>query len=116
MEYKWPGNIRELKNVLERIVLLEDSEVLGIEHLPENISMKTDDHGRLSALKSIELALNRPYPEKGIPFEEILRSVEMKLISKAMEESKDNQSKAARLLRLNRDKLRYRLKNTGQDK
>lgn len=111
MEYKWPGNIRELKNVLERIVLLENDEVLKVQHLPENITRQTEERGKQSTIRDVELALSRPFPEDGVPFEDLLRSLENQIISKAMEEAGENQSKAARLLQLNRDKLRYRLKN-----
>ena len=57
------------------------------------------------------MALGRPYPEDGIPFEDLMRNMEKELIRKAMREAGNNQSKASRLLKLNRDKLRYRLKN-----
>ena len=62
-------------------------------------------------MQHLEVALGRPYPDEGIEFEDMVRDTEMELISKAMKESEGNQSRAARLLRLNRDKLRYRLKN-----
>jgi len=63
------------------------------------------------------LALSRPFPEDGIDFEDLLGSVESEIIEKAMREADGNQSAAARLLRLNRDKIRYRLKNpeTGKE-
>ncbi len=111
MSYQWPGNIRELKNVIERIVLLEDDEIFKLEHLPSNIRKKAEGIHKPSAIKMAEVALHRPLPREGIPFEDIVQSLENELISKAMAESGNNQSKAARLLRLNRDKLRYRLKN-----
>ncbi|HMA77103.1 MAG TPA: sigma-54 dependent transcriptional regulator [Candidatus Krumholzibacteriaceae bacterium] len=112
IQYKWPGNIRELKNAVERIVLLEDDEVLKIEHLPSNI---TDNIARIDGknkiLHKIETALSKPFTEEGVPFEDLIKSLERDLIRKAMEESDNNQSRASKLLRLNRDKLRYRLKN-----
>ena len=111
LAYPWPGNIRELKNIVERIVLLEDDSVLRPVHLPESIRSGGTDAPRKSVVQHIEVALGRPFPEDGIEFEEMVRDTEMELISKAMKESDGNQSRAARLLRLNRDKLRYRLKN-----
>ncbi|MBU8922890.1 MAG: sigma-54 dependent transcriptional regulator [Bacteroidales bacterium] len=115
MAYPWPGNIRELKNVIERIVLLEEDNILKLEHLPESIKIDGSEGTRRSIADKIELLLSRPFGEEGIPFEEIIRSVEKKLIDKAMHESNNNQSKASRILRLNRDKLRYRLKNFEQN-
>ncbi len=111
LAYPWPGNIRELKNIVERIVLLEDDSILMPQHLPESIrSGGTDSPGK-SVVQHIEVALGRPYPEDGIEFEDMVKDTEIELIAKAMKESDGNQSRAARLLRLNRDKLRYRLKN-----
>lgn len=115
LDYPWPGNIRELKNMVERIVLLEDDETLRPEHIPD--SMKEGVHTKIrhSAIKGLEKALSRPYPDDGIDFEKIIKQTEMDLISKALKESGYNQSRAARLLNLNRDKLRYRLKNYDLD-
>ncbi|MBN2071237.1 MAG: sigma-54-dependent Fis family transcriptional regulator [Candidatus Krumholzibacteriota bacterium] len=111
MSYKWPGNIRELKNVIERIVLLEDDIVLKREHLPGSMITESLSDREFTIANNIGIALGRPYPENGIPFEELMKNIEKELISKAMNESDNNQSKASRLLQLNRDKLRYRLKN-----
>ena len=111
LTYPWPGNIRELKNVLERIVLLEDDEILRMEHLPSSIQDESMASGEYSISKSLEMSLGRPFPGEGIEFEDLLQNIEKELISKAMREAGENQSKAARLLRLNRDKIRYRLKN-----
>ncbi|TFG88687.1 MAG: sigma-54-dependent Fis family transcriptional regulator [Candidatus Atribacteria bacterium] len=109
--YKWPGNIRELKNAVERIVLLEDDIILRKEHLPESIISESDTDIEFPVASSIGMALGRPYPDDGIPFEDLMRNMERELIKKAMKEADNNQSKASRLLKLNRDKLRYRLKN-----
>ncbi len=64
-------------------------------------------------MRRLELSLSRPFPEDGTDFEELVGSIESELIDKAMREAGGNQSKAARLLRLNRDKIRYRLR--GED-
>ena len=111
LSYPWPGNIRELKNIVERIVLLEDDSVLRPAHLPDSIRTGGLDTSRKSVVQQLEVAIGRPYPGDGIEFEELVRDTEMELISKAMKEAGGNQSMAARLLRLKRDKLRYRLKN-----
>jgi DNA-binding NtrC family response regulator len=111
LSYPWPGNIRELKNIVERIVLLEDDSVLRPAHLPDSIRSGGSDTSRKSVVQQLEVAIGRPYPGDGIEFEELVRDTEMELISKAMKEAGGNQSMAARLLRLKRDKLRYRLKN-----
>jgi len=115
LEYPWPGNIRELKNMIERIVLLEDDTVLRPKHLPPSIKGGAAPIGEATTLRMFEMTLSRPLPSDGIPFEEMLRNAEKEFIVKAMREAGGNQSKASRLLRLNRDKLRYRLKNFDMD-
>jgi len=115
LAYPWPGNIRELKNMIERIVLLEDDTVLRAKHLPAGIRGGASPLAETTALRVFEMTLSRPLPSDGIPFEDILRAAEKEFIVKAMREAGGNQSKASRLLRLNRDKLRYRLKNFDMD-
>ena len=86
--------------------------ILKIEHLPNSILKNTiKENDQFTILHKIEIALSKPYAEEGVPFEELIMSLEKDLINKAMKEVNENQSKAARLLRLKRDKLRYRLKN-----
>jgi len=107
LNYEWPGNIRELKNMLERVVLLEDDEILRSEHLP--ISGRAADTS-LSAVRRLENALLRPIPEPGIDFDRLVSDVEIDLIVKASRQCTWNQSRTAELLRMKRDKLRYRMK------
>ncbi len=111
LNYPWPGNIRELKNMVERIVLLEDDTKLRADHVPLSIRQGTSPVKELSVVRKVEMALSRPFPDDGTAFEELMDCVERELIEKAMREAGGNQSKAARLLQLNRDKIRYRLRN-----
>jgi transcriptional regulator with PAS, ATPase and Fis domain len=111
LNHPWPGNIRELKNMVERIVLLENDTKLRVDHIPSSIRQGTNPSKELSVVRKLELALSRPFADDGMAFEELLGSVEHELIDKAVREAGGNQSKAARLLQLNRDKIRYRLKN-----
>jgi len=117
LNYPWPGNIRELKNMVERVVLLEDDTVLRAEHIPASIRQGLPSEKELSGVRRLEMALSRPFPEDGMDFEDLLSGVEREIIEKAMREADGNQSAAARLLRLNRDKIRYRLKTpeTGKE-
>ncbi|OQX83038.1 MAG: hypothetical protein B6D63_06845 [Candidatus Latescibacteria bacterium 4484_7] len=113
LNYPWPGNIRELKNMVERIVLLEDDTVLRAKYLPMSIKGQGSVSEEHTAVRKLESALTRPFSENGVEFEEMMEEIEKKLILKALKEANNNQSKAARLLNLHRDKLRYRLKNYG---
>lgn len=98
LEYPWPGNIRELKNVIERAMILENHEYILPEHLPlELISFDKKALNLTGALISI--------PPGGIDIEQ----VEKELIRQALELTKWNQTKAAKLLTLTRDALRYRM-------
>ena len=109
--YSWPGNIRELRNCMERAVLLHDGEVLTADMLQipgTGNGIPADVASLLSEVRRIE---ERGIPEDGVSFEELVGSLEQYLIRKASEKAGWNQSQAARYLQLNRDKLRTRMKN-----
>ena len=100
--YHWPGNVRELRNVIERAFILHaGSEEIRPEHL-------TPELRRAAPAKRPEKIVPN-ITEEGL----VLDDVEKKLIAEAMERASGNQSKAARLLGVSRDTLRYRLKKHG---
>ncbi len=107
LAYPWPGNIRELKNVIERLVLLESGTVILPEHLP----FSTDRMEESSIGRKIDSVLSQKLPEDGIDFDTVISELEKELIIKASNQTSWNQSKTARLLNMKRDKLRYRMKN-----
>ncbi len=113
VSYPWPGNIRELKNVFERTVLLEEGPVVLPAHLERAFSPTRHDetgHGD-QVIDHLEQALSTPdIPDGGINFEDIVEGVERALIMKASEATGWNQSRTAQVLNLKRDKLRYRMK------
>ena len=102
IEYSWPGNTRELKNVIERAIILESDETLLLEHLPQEIVSKT---GAAASAGPVGFRL----PPEGIDIED----VERELIRQALEISEGNQSKAAKKLSLGIDAFRYRMKKFG---
>ncbi|MBI1825795.1 MAG: sigma 54-interacting transcriptional regulator [Planctomycetes bacterium] len=88
--YDWPGNIRELSNVIERAVLLCDGPEILPSHLPQELKQRAD--------------FSNPDVEKS------LWDHERGMVVKALSENHWNQSKAARALGISRDNLRYRVK------
>jgi two-component system response regulator AtoC len=103
--YAWPGNVRELRNVIERTLILEDSDVITMEYLP----------GALTGQSEASVGVSRSAPVQGsvfvLPREGLsLDDVEMAFVRQAIERSDGNQTRAAELLGISRDQLRYRLK------
>jgi DNA-binding NtrC family response regulator len=107
-DYPWPGNIRELKNLMERTVLLEQGEVLEAHHLKLAPRPRTPDEASLG--QRVDDALTGIIPSTGIPFEALVEELERALIVRASYATKWNQSRTAEMLNLKRDKLRYRMK------
>ncbi len=105
--YNWPGNVRELRNVIERTLILEDEEKITTKYLPPDITARTekrppDNRGTTIESQGWEFTL----PNGGL----LLSEVELSLVRQAMEMSGGNQTRAAELLGISRDQLRYRLK------
>jgi DNA-binding NtrC family response regulator len=98
MNYSWPGNVRELKNVIERVFILEEGDGILPEHLPKEITVtdvRSDEGGKS--------AFTLPY--EGVSLE----NIEKDFIRQALQIADGNQTKAAKLLRLSRYALRYRM-------
>jgi two-component system response regulator AtoC len=94
-QYRWPGNIRELRNAIERAMLLMDRDWL-----------EPDDFTTLT--RSVT-ATQFKLPPEGLNLEE----VERQLLVQALERAGGNQTQAAQLLGINRDQVRYRIEKFG---
>ena len=109
LNYSWPGNIRELKNVIERAMILNRESSLLPEQLPSEIDCTC-------ALKDARL-----HPEKNEPSNKItscivglpLEGVEKQAIIQTLQSTGGNQSQAARMLGIGRDALRYKMIKFG---
>ncbi|KAF0247086.1 MAG: sigma-54 dependent DNA-binding response [Planctomycetota bacterium] len=101
MSYDWPGNVRELKNAIERAVLLGQGATIGADDLVlgrPGPATTGEEGARLLKL-----------PSKGIVLEEL----EKDLVMQALERTAGNQTRAADLLGITRDQIRYRMEKFG---
>ena len=96
-QYGWPGNVRELRNVIERAMLLSDAERL------EAKDFAAVNNGTSGSRDGFEL------PAAGVDLEQLERN----LVAQALRRSGGNQTRAAALLGLNRDQIRYRIEKFG---
>ncbi|HXV74977.1 MAG TPA: sigma-54 dependent transcriptional regulator [Candidatus Polarisedimenticolaceae bacterium] len=103
--YDWPGNIRELRNFIERVMILESKECIELADLPRAM------RDGLSAVEPTPAADSDPSPISlgAMTLEEMERAA----IVQALEQVSQNQVRAAKLLGITRDTLRYRMKKFG---
>lgn len=99
VQYSWPGNIRELENLIERFSILRGGQEITAAEIPGGV-----DSGTL-----VENVLSIPFPEKGVSLEEIEKTV----IAEALKRNGYNQTKTAEFLRMPRHVLLYRMKKFG---
>ena len=97
LSYPWPGNARELRNALERATILCDGGLITVEHLPIGLGQPGPARAHDGAPED--------FPSGGGS----LQVVERDLITKALQESKNNRSRAARLLGITRSQLYSRM-------
>lgn len=115
-EYNWPGNVRELKNALERAMILAEGPLLEAEDLPFAVVGGSMGGG----LESAEAAAPSGWkPKRALPALSIpeggtsLEEMERAMVEMALRQSHGNQIKAAKLLDISRDALRYKMKKFG---
>jgi DNA-binding NtrC family response regulator len=103
--HPWPGTVRELRNTLERMVLLARGEVLGPDEVPGEI------RGAAPSAPAGPAGAARPFalPPAGLVMEDLERD----LVVQALTRARGNQTKAARLLGMNREQIRYRVEKFG---
>jgi two-component system NtrC family response regulator len=103
--YHWPGNIRELRNVIERGMVLCDGRQIQVAHLPGELC----DSAAVLSGPTLSTAL----PPEGVNLEDMVSQLERRLIEEALAKTGGNQSEAAEILSISRDQLRYRLEKYG---
>jgi len=104
MRYPFPGNIRELENIIERSIAMETTNII----LPENLILSRNEEGNRARI-------NTEFPEGGINLNEELTKLEKDYLEKALEKAGGSKSKAAELLRISYDSFHYRCEKLGID-
>ncbi|HWP41833.1 MAG TPA: helix-turn-helix domain-containing protein, partial [Blastocatellia bacterium] len=104
--YHWPGNVRELRNAIERAMILEEGDLITLRYLPGGIATEvTTSHTVTNPGPDNDIDSLFRLPPEGVS----LDAVETSLVRQALALSKGNQGIAANLLRISRDRLRYRM-------
>ena len=106
--FQWPGNIRELENMVERLVVLKKRGQLSVEDLPEKL------HKKPAAQPEMKEQFIR-FTEDGIHLSNEVEQYENQLIVEAMRKANGVTARAAQLLHVNRTTLVEKLKRRGFD-
>ena len=104
VQYDYPGNVRELQNIIERAMALETSQELTAQNLSSYIEEQLPIKKR---------PLDLEIPSEGVDLEKIVEDVERTLLLKALDRTKGIKKKAAELLHINFRSMRYRLEKYG---
>ncbi len=102
MDYPFPGNVRELENIIERSVALESTNII----LPDNLFIDREQIKNDHPLPAV-------IPDAGIQLNEELTKIEKQFIETALNKTKGSKTKAADLLHVTFDSLRYRIEKLG---
>jgi len=106
--HSWPGNVRELRNVIERAMILENKEFLDLEDLPHALRTPFENFDGSGSVRGAGTAAFQ-LPDTGYG----LREMEELMVRQALDKTDGNQSRAAELLDISRDSLRYKMRKLG---
>lgn len=99
--YEWPGNVREMENVIERAVALTDGDIIDRQDLPSQIGGISQESNHFPTLQ---------IPEDGLDLSETMALIEKTLIKQALDKSSNVKARAASLLNINRTTLVEKIK------
>jgi len=102
MKYPWKGNVRELENMVERIVLLTDRNMILPDDLPEEVFAEVNPSATLPGIG-----------DEGIDLEKVVEEIEKNYLNKALAKTNGNKTDAAKMLNLSFRSFRHRLKKYG---
>ena len=119
--YSWPGNIRELENLVERMVLFASGEQIGVDELPDSFTNGGDDDGEEPEVGEADGGLPRairlPLDSLGLDLKEAVkagsRRIEEALIREALAQTDSNVTRSARKLGISRRSLQSKMKELG---
>ena len=104
--HSWPGNIRELENALGHACMMAVSDMIDVEDLPASVHHQEHSAGTSASAGSLALEqVGESAAPSGVSFDDH----EKGLLADALERANGNQSEAARMLRISRDRLRYKM-------
>jgi len=101
--YRWPGNIRELENVIERALVLGSGDILEADALPPDLHQPRD-------VQEVPVEI----PADGLDLEAMLEQIEQRYLQMALVRTGGVQTRAAELLRVSFRQFRYKLQKHGQ--
>lgn len=105
MKYDYPGNVRELENIVHHSIVLARNEIITTDDLPMNLKTLT------SETRDVPIAT-----DENLSFTEQVDNLEKRLIFEALDKTGGNQTKAAKMLGISERNLRYRLNKWGMKK
>ena len=101
LKYNWTGNVRELRNVVERTCILQKSDIIR----KDNLALELSSNMKKSVIRILEKEINHSRHS----YEELIDEIESIILRKAIDECKGNVSEAARILKIPRETLRYKI-------
>lgn len=110
LNYQWPGNVREMRNIVRKAVLLTDSDCIELSHFSTNTHKPQNETGTTFNTLRNEIDLAEIF-ERGISFEEINQEFVKNLIKKALQHTGGNKKKTAEILKINRRMLYRKMKS-----
>jgi putative PEP-CTERM system response regulator len=103
MNHSWKGNVRELENLVQTLVLMSDEEMIGLQHLPPNVR----------GYQSTSLPLLDGIPESGISMDEAVQQFERELLRTALDKVKGVKVRAAEILGVDKNRMKYLCRKHG---
>ncbi|MBI5577180.1 MAG: sigma-54-dependent Fis family transcriptional regulator [Deltaproteobacteria bacterium] len=107
LAYDYPGNVRELENIMERATIIETKDVISIASLPQNVTKIDSSAGEAAVF------IPEAFDVEGSSLDTVVDRLEKELLLKALERSGGNRTEAAKLLNISFRSMRYRLDKHG---